>query len=186
MEQTQSYSIKINTETNEILSMGQSDRVVKEIGTAIYYVNWSLIEPFFNQTKHHRKYSPIIVDNVVTKFKLKDEFESEIVTNTDEPIVKSLRPYENFIADCKIQITQQPNKIVLSYNAELFDDFTNEENLDRLNTVRDRVYNMYVTRRGDPFTIFDRYSTTLNDLIDSKPLEIPFIGEQEISVYVIA
>jgi hypothetical protein len=186
MEQTQSYSIKLNTETNEILSMGQSDRVVKETGTAIYHVNWSLIEPFFNQTKHHRKYSPIIVDNVVTKFKLKDEFESEIVTNTDEPIVKSLRPYENFIVDCKIQITQQPNKIVLSYNAELFDDFTNEENLERLNSIRNKVYNMYITRLGDPFTIFDRYSTTLNDLIEDKVIEIPYSGEQEISVYAIA
>jgi hypothetical protein len=186
MEQTQSYSIKINTETNEILSMGQGDRVVKEIGTAIYSVNWSLIEPFFNQTKHHRKYFPIIVDNIVTKFKLKEEFESEIVTNTDEPIVKSLRPYENFIADCKIQVTHQPNKIVLSYNAELFDNFTNEENLERLNSACDRVYNMYVTRRGDPFTIIDNHSTTLNNLLDGKSIEIPFTGEQEISVYVIA
>jgi hypothetical protein len=186
MEQAQSYSIKINTETNEILSMGQSDRVVKEIGTTIYSVNWLLIEPFFNQTKHHRKYSPIIVNNIVTKFKLKEEFESEIVTNTDEPIVKSLRPYENFIADCKIQVTHQPNKIVLSYNAELFDNFTNEENLERLNSACDRVYNMYVTRRGDPFTIIDNHSTTLNNLLDGKSIEIPFTGEQEISVYVIA
>jgi hypothetical protein len=186
MEQIQSYSIKINTETNEILSMGQSDRVVKEIGTAIYSVNWSLIEPFFNQTKHHRKYSPIIVNNIVTKFKLKEEFESEIVTNTDEPIVKSLRPYENFIVDCKIQITQQPDKIILSYNEDLFDDFTNEENLERLNGAYDRVYNMYVTRRGDPFTIFDNHSITLNNLLDGKSIEIPFTGEQEISVYVIA
>jgi hypothetical protein len=186
MEQTQSYSIKINTETNEILSMGQSGRVIEEIGTAIYSVNWALIEPFFNQTKHHRKYSPIIIDNVVKKFKLKEEFESEIVTNTDEPIVKSLRPYENFIADCKIQVIQQPNKIVLSYSAELFDDFTNEENLERLNSACDRVYNMYVTRRGDPFTIIDNHSTTLNNLLDGKSIEIPFTGEQEISVYVIA
>jgi hypothetical protein len=186
MEQIQTYSIKIDTETNKILSMGQNDRMVEEIGTNIYYVNWSLIEPFFNQTKHHRKYSPIVVDGVVKKFKLKQEFESEIVTNTDEPIVKSLRPYENFIADCKIQVTQRPNKIVLTYNADLFDDFTNEENLERLNSVRDRVYNMYVTRRGNPFTIFDNHSTTLNNLLDSKSIEIPFTDEQEISVYVVA
>lgn len=186
MEQTQSYSIKINTETNEILSMGQSDRVVKEIGTAIYSVNWSLIEPFFNQTKHHRKYSPIIINNIVTKFKLKEEFESEIVTNTDEPIVKSLRPYENFIVDCKIQVTQKPNKIVLTYNAELFDDFTNEENLERLSSVRNKVYNMYITRLGDPFSIFDNHSITLNNLIEGKVIELPYSDEQEISVYVIA
>jgi hypothetical protein len=186
MEQVQTYSIKIDTETNKILSMGQSDRMIEEIGTVIYYVNWSLIEPFFNQTKHHRKYSPIVVDGVVKKFKLKEEFESDIVTTTDEPIVKSLRSYENFIVDCKIQVTQQSDKIVLSYNQSLFDDFTNEENLERLSTARDRVYNMYVTRRGDPFTIFDRYSTTLNNLLDGETVEIPFLGEQEISVYVIA
>jgi hypothetical protein len=186
MEQTQTYSIKIDSETNEILSMGQSDRVINEIGTNIYSVNWSVIEPFFNQTKHHRKYSPIIVDNIVKKFKLKEEFESEIVTNTDEPVVKSLRPYENFIADCKIQVTHQTNKIVLTYNADLFDDFTNEENLERLNSAYNRVYNMYITRRGDPFTIFDNHSTTLNNLLDGKSIEIPFAGEQEISVYVIA
>ena len=186
MDQVQTYSIKIDTETNEILNMGQSDRVTEEAGATIHLVSWSVIEPFFNQTKHHRKYSPIIVNNVVKKFKLKEEFESEIVTNTDEPVVKSLRSYENFIADCKIQVTQQSNKIVLSYNAELFDDFTNEENLDRLNSARDIVYNIYVTRRGDPFTIFDSYSATLNNLLDSKSIEIPFTGEQEISVYVIA
>jgi hypothetical protein len=45
---------------------------------------------------------------------------------------------------------------------------------------------MYVTRRGDPFTIFDNHSTTLNNLLDGKSIEIPFTGEQEISVYVIA
>jgi hypothetical protein len=186
MEQTQTYCIKIDTETNKILSMGQRDRMVEEIGTAIYYVNWSLIEPFFNQTKHHRKYSPVVVDNVVKKFKLKEEFESDIVTNTDEFIVKSLRSYENFIVDCKIQVSQHLDKIVLAYDQSLFDDFTNEENLERLNTARDRVYNMYITRRGDPFTIFNSYSTTLNNLFDGKSIEIPFTGEQEISVYVIA
>jgi hypothetical protein len=186
MEQAQTYSIKIDSETNEILSMGLSNRVIEEIGTNIYSVDWSVIAPFFNQTRHHRKYSPIIVNNVVKKFKLKEEFESEIVTNTDEPIVKSLRPYENFIADCKIQVTQQQDKIILSYNVDLFDNFTNEENLERLNDARDRVYNMYVTRRGDPFTIFDSYSTTLNNLLNGKTVEIPFVGEQEISVYVIA
>jgi hypothetical protein len=74
---------------------------------------------------------------------------------------------------------------MLSYNADLFDDFTNEENLERLNSACDRVYNMYVTRRGDPFTIFDSYSTTLNNLLDGKDIEIPFTDEQEISVYVI-
>jgi hypothetical protein len=186
MEQVQTYSIKLNAETNEILSMGRSDRMFEEPGATIHIVSWALLEPFFNQTKHHRKYAPVIVDSVVKKFKIKEEFESNIVTNTDESIVKSLKPFENFIVECRIQVVREKSKITLSYNKLLFDDFTNEENLERLNSVRDRVYNMYVTRQGDPFTIFDRYSTTLNDLIDGKTIEIPFTGEQEISVYVIA
>jgi hypothetical protein len=165
--------------------MGRTDRIAEEVGATIHLVSWALLEPFFNQLKHHRKYTPIIVNGVVKKFKLKEEFESDIVTNTDESIVKSLRPFENFIAQCRIQVVQEKNKITLSYDKSLFDDFTNEENLDRLNSVRDRVYNMYVTRQGDPFTIFDSYSTMLNNLLDSKPIEIPFTGDQEISVYVI-
>lgn len=186
MEQVQTYSIKINCETNEILSMGFSDRMSEEPGATIHLVSWALLELFFNQTKHHRKYSPIIVDGIVKRFKLKEEFESEIVVNTDESIVKSLKPFENFIAQCRIQVVKNKDKIALSYDKSLFDDITNEENLERLNIARDRVYNMYVTRRGDPFTIFDSYSTTLNNLSSGKTIEIPFTGEQEISVYVIA
>jgi hypothetical protein len=186
MEQAQAYAIKVNSETKEILSMGYRSRIDEEVGADIYTVSWSLLEPFFNQSKHHRKYIPIVVDSIVKKFKLKEEFELDIVTNTDEFIVKSLRPYENFIADCKIQVSQHSDKIVLAYDQSLFDDFTNEENLERLNTARDRVYNMYITRRGDPFTIFNSYGTTLNNLFDGKSIEIPFTGEQEISVYVIA
>jgi hypothetical protein len=186
MEQIQTYSIKIDSETNKILSMGYSHRMTEEDGATIHPVSWSLLEPFFDQTKHHRKYTPVIIDGVVKKFKLKEEFESDIVINTDELIVKSLRSYENLIAQCRIQVAQEKNKIILCYDSSLFDDFTNEENLERLNTVRDRMYNVYVTRRGDPFTIFDSYSTTLNNLLDGKTVEIPFAGEQEISVYVIA
>lgn len=186
MEQIQTYSIKINTETNEILSMGHSDRMTDEVGATTHLVSWALLEPFFNQTKHHRKYEPVIVNGVVKKFKLKEEFESDIVVNTDEHIVKSLRSYENFIAQCRIQIEQDRDKITLFYNNSLFDDFTNEENLERLSSARDRVYNIYVTRRGDPFTIFYSYSTVLNNLLDGKTVEIPFSGEQEISVYVVA
>jgi hypothetical protein len=185
MEQAHAYSIKIHKETSEIVGMGLSDRVLEEPDTVIYSVAWSLIEPFFNQTKHHRKYDPIIVDGVVKKFKLKEQFESEIVTNLDEPIVKALRPYENFIVQCRIQIEKKPDKLVLYYNQDLFNEFDHEENLDRLNTARDRVYNMYVTRRGDPFVIFSKHSTTLNNLIDGKTIEIPHTGEQEISVYAI-
>jgi hypothetical protein len=185
MEQVQTYSIKVNSETNEILSMGLSDRITEEAGATIHLVSWTMIEPFFNQTKHHRKYTPVIIDGIVKKFKIKEEFESDIVTNTDESIVKSLRPFENFIVQCRIQVVKEKDKITLSYNQSLFDDFTNEENLERLNVARDRMYNMYVTRRGDPFTIFDSYSTTLNNLLDGKDIEIPFADEQEISVYVI-
>jgi hypothetical protein len=185
MEQIQTYSIKVNSETNEILSMGLSDRITEEAGATIHHVSWTMLEPFFNQTKHHRKYTPVIIDGTVKKFKIKEEFESEIVTNTDESIVKSLRPFENFIVQCRIQVVKEKDKITLSYNKSLFDDFTNEENLERLNVARDRMYNMYVTRRGDPFTIFDSYSTTLNNLLDGKDIGIPFTAEQEISVYVI-
>ena len=185
MEQIQTYSIKVKSETNEILSMGLSDRITEEAGATIHLVSWTMLEPFFNQTKHHRKYTPVIIDGIVKKFKIKEEFESDIVTNTDESIVKSLRPFENFIVQCRIQVVKEKDKITLSYDKSLFDDFTNEENLERLNVARDRMYNMYVTRRGDPFTIFDSYSTTLNNLLDGKDIEIPFTDEQEISVYVI-
>lgn len=185
MEEIQRYSIKVNSETNEILGMGLSDRITEEDGTSIYAVSWPILEPFYNQSKHHRKYLPVIINNTVKKFKLKEEFELDIVVNTDEPIVKSLRSYENFIVECRVQVQQEIDKITLRYDTTLFDDFTNEENLERLNNVRDRVYNMYITRRGDPYTIFDRYSTTLNNLIDGKIIEIPYIGEQEISVYAI-
>lgn len=186
MEQAQSYSIKIDSETNEILSMGLSDRMVEEVGAIIYKIRWELLEPFFNQSRHHRKYTPIVADGVVKKFKIKEEFELEIVFNTDDPVLKSLRSYENFIANCKIQVDQQLDRVVLSYNADLFDLFTNEDNLEKLQSIRDRIYNIYITRQGDPFTIFDSYSITLNNIIDGKVLEIPFIGEEEISVYVIA
>ena len=183
MEQIQRYTVKFDNNTLDITGMGIN--VFPEEGHTILPVEWALVEPFFTLQKNPAQYYPLTKDNQVTGFRRKALFEREIVVNTEGDVVKALRSFENFIADCKIIVSVEDTQIVLTYDPNYFDAITNQENIERLKLANDRLYNIHITRRGDPYALLGSFTTTLNPLLKTS-ITIPWTGEKDISIYAIA
>lgn len=185
MEQVQRRFIKFRSDDLSIHSIG-FDSEPKAGHTILPIDDFKLIEPFFDLTKNLIEYYPLIVNSKVTGFRRREIFESQIVLNTEDEIIRSLRSFENFIASARIVTEVEDSTLVLIYDKHYFDEITNQENIDRLTLVKDKVYNLYVTQRGNPYVIYNNYQITLEEFTNKGVLELPYTGPKEISVYVIA
>lgn len=183
MEQVQRRYVKFKTDTLEIQSIGFD--LNAEDGYSVVPADWNLVEPFFTLEKNVYQYYPLVSNGKLIGFRRKELFESEVVKNTEDEVVRALRSFENFIADCRIPITKEEGKLFLLYDSNYFNSIDNQENIERLTSVNDKVYNLYVTRKGDPFTIFQSHEVTLDQFLSGGVL-LDYLGPTEISIYVVA
>lgn len=186
MGQVQRRYVKFRSDSLDIKAIGFN--LEEEDGFSVLPVdNFKLIEPFFTLEKRPNEYYPLVVDGVITGFRRKELFESQIVLNTEDETVRALRSYENFVARAKILTEVTDDGLTLMYDPNYFDSITNQENIDRLSLVGDRVYNLYVTRKGDPFTVYDSCEIQLSPFVSDSPIiRLPYSGPKDISVYVVA
>jgi hypothetical protein len=183
MEQVQRYYVKFNASTLDINSMGA--HYTDDPECVILEVEWDLIKPFFVDFKSIHEYYPLIENNVIVGFRRKRMFDSMVVKNDDLETIKSLRPYENHIAECAILAQLNDNVLKLHYDQHHFDKLTNQENLKRLTLVKDKVYNIHITEKGNPYNLYDTKEIQITNFIDGVPIELPYDGPRPISVYVI-
>ena len=185
MEQVQRRYVKFKSDSLVIKGIGFE--LEEEQGYTVLPVDdFSLVEPFFTLKKIPSEYYPLVVEGNIVGFRRKEIFESQIVLNTEDEIVRSLRSFENFIASARIVTDTTDKGLTLIYDPNYFDAITNQENIDRLTLVKDKVYNLYVTRKGDPFAIYDSFELTLEPFVTTGSLTLPYQGPKEISVYVVA
>jgi len=185
MEQVQRRYVKFESDTLVIKGIGFEFEEAEGY-TVLPVDDFSLLEPFFTLKKIPSEYYPLIVDSNIVGFRRKEIFESQIVLNTEDEVVRALRSFENFIASARI-ITEATDKgLTLIYDPNYFDTITNQENIDRLTLVKDKVYNLYVTRKGNPFAIYDSFEITLEPFITKGTMSLPYQGPKDISVYVVA
>lgn len=185
MEQVQKRYVKFKSDTLAINSIGFN--LTEEQGYTLLPVHdFSLVEPFFNLKKTPSEYYPLVVNGELVGFRRKEIFESQIVLNTEDEVVRSLRSFENFIASARIVTEVTEKGLTLIYDSNYFDTITNQEHIDRLTLVKDKVYNLYVTRKGDPFAIYSNFEVTLEPFVTKGSMTLPYHGPKEISVYVVA
>jgi hypothetical protein len=184
MEPVQEHFVKFNSSTLHIYSVGA--HAVEEAGFTIMPVKWELIEPFFTQFKNLSDYFPLFENGSLIGFRKKKMIASQIVKNDDSETVKSIQPYENFIADCAINIRVKDTSIQLTYDSHYFNAVDNQENIDRLTLVKGNQYNIHITQKGNPYFLYDSRMITLDNFLEGKPIEIEYSGPKDISVYVVA
>lgn len=185
MEQIQRRYVKFRIDSLDIVGIGfnlTSDQDCRVLPVD----DWKIVEPFFTLQKNPIEYYPLINNNQVIGFRRKELYEKEIVLNTEDEVVRALRSFENFIARCKIVVQKKKDNINLIYDSNYFDAITRQENLERLTLAKDKVYNLYITRKGDPFTIYDSAEILLEPFIEGKTISLPYSGPEDISVYVVA
>jgi len=183
MEQIQTRYVMFHSETFDIIGIGDITNSNPDYVTLP--VEWTLIAPFFTLEKNPVEYYPVVRNDQIVGFRRKLLYEAELVLNTEDNTIKSLRPFENFISNCRIMFECTESDIVLAYDPNYFDSITNQENLEKLTNAGDTVYNLYVTRKGDPFTIYKQYDITLSPFLENTTIEIPYIGTKDISLYAI-
>jgi hypothetical protein len=171
MEQAQRFFVKFNPESLDILAISREDT-----GMSLP-ADWALVEPFFTLEKNPAQYYPVIENGSISGFRRRDIYESNVVINTDGDYVRSLRPAENTIVFAKLVLEKTLDEIVLRYDPL---------HLDRLELIQDRLYNIYITRRGDPYSILSSSTITLAPLLRDEPIRIPSVGHKDVSVYIIA
>ena len=186
MPKVQRYYVKFKTDTLAIESISRFKLEADSEHTTLPVASWDLIEPFFTLEKNPNEYYPLIQKRVVTGFRRRDLYQSDVVKNSEEPIVRALRSGENLIAECRILVESKDEAVTLTYDPNYFDVISNQTNIERLTLSQDRVYNMYVTRKGDPFKIYATYETTLKPLVKGSAITLPYKGREDISVYAIA
>ena len=184
MEQVQRHYVKFNSSTLDIQSVGS--HYIEEPEFSIVEVPWKLIEPFFTDFKNINEYYPLFEKNLITGFRRKRMFNSTVVKNDDLETIKSLRPYENFIADCAIIAQLNDTTLKLYYDQHHFDSLTNQENIERLTLVQEKVYNIHITEKGNPYNLYDTKEIQVTDFIKGTSIELCYEGPNPISVYVIA
>jgi hypothetical protein len=162
--------------------MGQ--HYTEEPECSILEVDWDLIKPFFVDFKNIYEFYPLIENEKITGFRRKRMFMSQLVKNDDLETVKSLRPYENFIADCAILALVEGDVLKLHYDRDHFDSLTNQENIERLTLVKGVMYNIHITEKGNPYCLYDYQEIQIDDLIEGIPILLPYKGPTPISVYV--
>lgn len=146
----------------------------------------NLVAPFFNLTRRLHEYYPLIDGEVVVGFRRRGMYESQIVLETEESILRGLRSFENFITQSRILFLVKDNHIALTYDANFFDALTNKENIDRLKLSDEKLYNLYITRNGDPFTIYETRTIKLSPFAEGETVTVPYEGPKDISIYVVA
>ena len=145
----------------------------------------TLADPFFNLSKRINEYYPIIEDNIVIGFRRRGIYENQLVLETEEDVLRGLRSYENFITKCRILCSVSDAGVTLRYDSNFFDNFSNQENFDRLKLSDKSLYNIYITRKGDPFTIYGSSEISLTPFTNNETVFIPYTGQKDISVYVV-
>ena len=185
MEQVQRRYVKFKTDSLDINSIG-FDLEADTEHAVLPIDDFKLIEPFFTLQKNPVQYYPLIVNGAVTGFRRRELFENNIVLNTEDDTVKALRSFENFIAKARIVVSATDNGLTLVYDSNYFDAITHQENIDRLSLAQDKVYNIYVTRKGDPFAIYSNFEITLKSFLTTGNITLPYTGTKDISVYVVA
>lgn len=184
MEQIQRRYVKFKSDTLNIVSIGFDLR--EEEGFSVLPIDdFKLVEPFFKLEKNPSEYYPLIVKGKITGFRRREMFESQVVLNTEDSIIRSLRSFENFITKSKIAVSLKDSILTLIYDKNYFDSIAHQENIDRLSLAKERVYNLYVTRKGDPFEIFKSFEITLEPFITTGNIQLPYSGPSDISVYVV-
>jgi hypothetical protein len=183
MEPVQRHLVKFNTATLDLHSVGA--HAVEEKGFTIMPVAWSLIAPFFTEYKNMADYFPLFENGSIVGFRKKKMAMSYVVKNDDSETVKAIQPLENFIADCAIFVRLKDNCIQLTYNSHYFDSLSHQENLDRLTLVQGNHYTIQVTQKGNPYVLYESYTITLDNFLIGKPVELPYNGPKDISVYAI-
>lgn len=186
MSKVQRYYVKFKTDTLNIESISRFKLETDNEHSVLPVASWDLVDPFFTLDKHPHEYYPLIENQVITGFRRRDVFQSNVVKNLEDPIVRALRPGENFIAECKILVKSNTDTITLAYDPNYFDVISNQTNIERLTLAQDRVYNMYVTRKGNPFAVYASYETTLKPLLKGQAITLSYQGKEDISVYAIA
>jgi len=171
MEQVQRFFVKFNPESLDILAIGREDT-----GLSLP-ADWKLVEPFFTLEKNPAQYYPVIENKAITGFRRRDIYESQAIINTDGDYIRSLRPAENTIVFSKLVLLKSPDELVIEYDPL---------HVDRLELIQDRLYNIYITRRGDPYSILANTTITLAPLLRGESIRIPSVGHTDISVYIIA
>jgi len=183
MEQVQTRYVMFHSDTFDIVGIGNITNPNPDY--TLLPVAWELIAPFFTLEKNPVEYYPVVRNNEVVGFRRKLLYEAELVLNTEDNTIKSLRSFENFISSCRIMFECKDDKIVLGYDPNYFDAITNQENLEKLTNAGDTVYNLYITRKGDPFTIYEQYDITLAPFLENSIIELPYTGIKDISLYAI-
>ena len=182
MEPVQRYFIKFNSSTLDIYSIGK--HYTEEAGYTALPVDWSLIEPFFVNFKNMAEYYPMFENGKVSGFRKKRLESSRVVKNSESETLKSIQSFENFIADCEILVKIKDDAIQLIYDQNYFDSIKNQENIDRLTLVKENQYNIHITQKGNPYYLYNTYAVTLNSLLENNPIELPYTGPKDVSVYV--
>lgn len=180
MEQVQRRFVKFDKETLDIVEISFSSTSEK---LAVFEVAWELVEPFFNLEKSVSQYYPVFNETRITGFRRKEFLDLRVKT-LEGDYVKSLRPYENFITQSKIPFIIENDSIFIRYDSSLFDAIDNDDNINRLTLVKDKLYNFYITRHGDPFTIYHSFESKIEPIL-SNGITFAYSGAQEISVYVV-
>ena len=183
MEEVRERFVKFKTDTLDIYSIGFD--LKPEQGYSLLPVEWKFVEPFFTLEKIAHQYYPVINEGKVKGFRRKELYESSIVKNTEDDVIKAFRSFENFIANARIPFVIEDGSITLLYDRNYFNAIDNQEHLERLTLAKDKVYNLYVTRKGDPFALYQIYEITLAPLLE-QGITLPYSGPKEISVYVVA
>jgi hypothetical protein len=184
MEQVQRRFITFNVATLDIQSISWDQKTLSECACLPIRDN-SLADPFFDLTRRINEYYPIIEDNTVIGFRRRGIYENQLVLETEEDILRGLRSYENFITKCRIMCSLSDSGITLRYDSNFFNSLDNQENFDRLKLSDKSLYNIYITRKGDPFTIYGSSETSLVPFTNNETVFIPYTGQKDISVYVV-
>lgn len=183
MAKVQRRFVKFRIDTLDIQSIGVG--FAEEDGYSILPVSDSKItDPFFDLSKNPVHYYPLITNNLITGFRRKELFENQVVLASEDQTIQALDPANNFIARCKVLVDVVEDGLFLKYDFNYFDAITNQENVDRLTLAKDSVYNLYITRKGDPFSIYSNFEITLEPLMTTG-IKLPYTGPKEFSAYVV-
>ncbi len=185
MEQVQRRYVTFKSDSLDIVIISWATEVITNC-VCLPVSDNSIVSPFFDLSKNINQYYPIVDNNIVIGFRRRELFEKSIVLETEDSIIRGLRSFENFITEARIMVMLDKDHIKLKYDSAFFDPISQQENIDRLNLAKDRVYNLYVTRNGDPFTIFAQTEIALEPFTQGLTVTIPYNGPKDISVYVVA
>lgn len=184
MEQVQRRYVTFEIDTLDIKYISWNKNNVPGCA-CLPLIDSSLANSFFSLNKKIHEYYPIVENDIVIGFRRRGMYENQLVLETEEDVLRGLRAYENFITKCRIMCSISDDGLTLRYDPNFFDALDNSENIDRLKLTKDLLYNVYITRKGDPFTIYSSSEISLVPFTKNEPVFVPYKGPKNISTYVI-